>query len=163
MAVLATLRAVREDERAGVVRLILDSYAEFEPFLTPANWAQMRANLAAVPSSGEGDLLIAEVGGEVVGTVTYLAPGPRSYDRVPFDWALIRVLAVLPAYRGQGIGRMLTRECLRRAQQDGAAIVGLHTAEMFTAARAMYEQMGFATQRAFTHLGVTFWIYALYL
>ncbi|MGH8932695.1 MAG: GNAT family N-acetyltransferase [Egibacteraceae bacterium] len=163
MAVQTTLRAAAQGERAGVVRLVLDSYAEFEPFLASSNWAQMRANLAAVPSSGEGDLLIAEVGDEVVGTVTYLAPGPRSYDRVPFDWALIRVLAVLPAYRGQGIGRMLTRECLRRAQQDGAATVGLHTAELFTAARAMYEQMGFTAQRAFTHLGITFWIYALHL
>jgi ribosomal protein S18 acetylase RimI-like enzyme len=76
---------------------------------------------------------------------------------------VIRALAVHPACRRGGVGRVLTEECLWRARQDQAAWVGLHTSELMTAARTMYEAMGFREQHTFTHLDISFSVYALAL
>jgi GNAT superfamily N-acetyltransferase len=55
----------------------------------------------------------------------------------------IRLLAVAPAARGQGIGAALVRECLRRARQVGAKTITLHTTEIMSVAMQMYERLGF--------------------
>jgi ribosomal protein S18 acetylase RimI-like enzyme len=156
------LRGAGPADRAAVHALVRDAYREFEPFLAPAHWQRMSANLAAVvDTAGAGRLLVAELAGRPAGTVTYLAPDHPDYDHVPQDWAVIRALAVAPQARGRGVGRALTAECLRRARADAAPAVGLHTAEMMTAARTLYEGAGFAVQREFPHLGVRFLVYRL--
>jgi len=145
-----------------VLSLVRRGYAEFEPHLEPDRWVRMKANLAGVVAAGaEGLLLGAVAGCELLGTVTYLPPGPRSYAHVPRDWAVIRVLAVDPAARGHGIGRLLVADCLQRAAGDGVPAVGLHTAEMMTAARTLYQSFGFTLRREFEHLGARFCIYGL--
>jgi GNAT superfamily N-acetyltransferase len=156
------LRAANREERDAIIRLMFVAYEEFEPFLTPENWALMMTNISrVVQEAREGDLLVAEIGGGIGGSVTYYPPGPKDYTRVPPEWAVIRILAVHPAWRRRGVARMLTDECLRRAREDQAPFVGLHTSELMHAARTMYEQFGFRRQRDFTHLGVGFTIYAL--
>lgn len=80
---------------------------------------------------------------------------------MPSEWAVIRVLAVAPALRGRGVARALTEDCLAMARADHAPAVGLHTAEMMVAARALYESAGFARHREFTHLDLRFCIYML--
>jgi len=62
----------------------------------------------------------------------------------PLEWPTIRLLAVHPESRGQGIGKALIHECIRRARQAGAEFITLHTREMMKAAMRLYEQMGFA-------------------
>lgn len=156
------LRAANRDERDVIIRLMFDAYEEFEPFLTPDNWAQMMTNISrVVQDAREGDLLVAEISGEIGGSVTYYPPGPKDYTRVPPEWAVIRTLAVHPTWRRRGVARMLTDECLRRAREDQAPFVGLHTMELMHAARRMYEEIGFREQSEFTHLGVRFFVYAL--
>lgn len=153
--------AVAQDLPA-VRRLVNVAYAEFEPWLTPANWTQMTSNLAKVIEPGApGRLLVAQLGDQLAGTITYLPPGPKDYRRVPPEWAVIRALAVDPELRGRGVGRALTEHCLARARADHAPAVGLHTAEMMVAARALYEHAGFVYQHDFTHLDLRFSIYAL--
>lgn len=156
------VRPVTDAERPAVRSVVRRGYAEFEPFLDPDRWVRMSGNLAAVVATGaEGLLLGSWSGGQLVGTVTYLPPGPRSYAHVPQDWAVIRVLAVDPAARGRGIGRHLVADCLARAAADGVPAVGLHTATMMTAARRLYEGFGFGVIRDFEHLGARFCIYGL--
>jgi len=158
------VRQALTGERAEVGRLVTAAYAEFEPFLTPPNWTTMTGNIAKVVApDAPGELVVALLGGQLAGTVTYLPPGPKDYHRVPQDWAVVRVLAVDPARRGQGVARALTEHCLRRAREDGAPAVGLHTAEMMVAARALYENVGFAYDRDFAHLDLRFSIYAMRL
>lgn len=158
------LRAAKGDERDGVIRLMFSAYDEFKPFLTPENWQTMMFNLTRViQDAREGELLVAEVFGELAGTVTYYSPGPKDYTRVPAEWAVIRALGVQPAWRRRGIARLLTDECLRRAHEDRAPTVGLHTSVLMHAARRMYEDLGFVPQSEFTHLGVGFTVYALSL
>ena len=149
-------------ERAAVLAVVRRGYAEFEPFFAPVAWARMGAAVAAVVADGAvGELLVAQVDDQIVGTVTYLPPGPRNYDRVPADWAVIRVLAVDPSWRGAGIARLLVEECLRRAAADGVPAVGLHTAAVMHAARSLYESVGFTLRREFEHLDSIFCVYGL--
>ena len=156
------VRSAAPAELPAVSRLVEAAYAEFEPYLTPANWARMTGNIArVVESGGPGELLVAYLGDQLAGTVTYLPPGPKDYRRVPQDWAVIRVLGVDPALRGLGVASALTDECLARARADGAPAVGLHTAEMMTAARTLYERAGFVHHEDFIHLDIGFSIYRL--
>jgi GNAT superfamily N-acetyltransferase len=55
----------------------------------------------------------------------------------------VRLLAVAPEARGQGIGTALMKECIRRARRLGAACLNLHTTDMMQVAMRMYERMGF--------------------
>ncbi|MGH3670834.1 MAG: GNAT family N-acetyltransferase [Pseudonocardiaceae bacterium] len=152
-------QAVTEDLPA-VRRIVTAAYAEFEPWLTPENWARMTGNIAKVVEPGApGRLRVAELRDRIAGTVTYLPPGPKDYQRVPAEWAVIRVLGVDPALRGHGVARALTDDCLALARADHAPAVGLHTAEMMLAARALYEHSGFVHQHDFAHLGLRFSIY----
>ncbi|MGH3913070.1 MAG: GNAT family N-acetyltransferase [Pseudonocardiaceae bacterium] len=154
------VRPAVRSELSAVCRLVSAAYAEFEPYLSPLNWARMTANIIRVIESGaSGQLLVAHLAGRLAGTVTYLPSGPKDYRRVPQDWAVIRVLGVDPALRGHGVARALTEECLARARAERAPAVGLHTAEMMTAARALYEGIGFVRQDDFTHLDIRFCIY----
>jgi ribosomal protein S18 acetylase RimI-like enzyme len=41
----------------------------------------------------------------------------------------MRMLVVAPEAQGQGAGRALAQECLRRGARDGAAVFALHTSE----------------------------------
>ena len=59
------------------------------------------------------------------------------------------------------MARALTDECPARARADRAPAVGLHTAEMMTAARTLYERAGFVHHEDFTHLDIGFSIYRL--
>lgn len=156
------VRPAAPADRPAVSKLVEAAYAEFEPYLTSANWARMSGNIArVVEAGGPGTLLVAHLADRLAGTVTYLPPGPKDYHRVPQEWAVIRVLGVDPALRGRGVARALTAECLVRARADGAPAVGLHTAEMMAAARTLYEAAGFVHHEDFTHLDIGFSIYML--
>ena len=156
------VRSAAPAEFPAVRRLVQAAYAEFEPYLTPANWTRMTGNIArVVQAGGPGQLLVAYLGDQLAGTVTYLPPGLKDYHRVPQDWAVIRVLGVDPPLRGRGVARALTAACLARARADGAPAVGLHTAEMMTAARTLYEAAGFVHYEDFIHLDIEFCLYRL--
>jgi ribosomal protein S18 acetylase RimI-like enzyme len=55
-------------------------------------------------------------------------------------------LYVVPERRGQGIGRALLEAAMEAARQEGAAHIDLGTSEDDTAARALYERLGFTNR-----------------
>ena len=57
--------------------------------------------------------------------------------------AHLQELYVVPALRGQGIGRALLEATIDLAREEGATGIDLNTGETDTAARALYESMGF--------------------
>jgi ribosomal protein S18 acetylase RimI-like enzyme len=89
-------------------------------------------------------VIVAERNGRLLGAVTYYAPGvDKSEEGWPPEIAAMRLLAVLPSERGQGIGRGLTDETLGRGRSAAAPSFGLHTTDLMAIARDMYERMGF--------------------
>jgi ribosomal protein S18 acetylase RimI-like enzyme len=108
--------------------------------------------------------VVAESAGVVVVLVGYVEP-IRARDAIfPPDWAIVRMLSVLPAERGRGIGRLLTAACIERARRDRATTIGLHTSPVMRSARALYLRMGFVLQKAIPdRFGVPYAAYALTL
>jgi GNAT superfamily N-acetyltransferase len=78
---------------------------------------------------------IAERNGARVGSVGAM----RASDEV----AKLRVLYVDPSARGCGLGRRLTRECIRFCRDAGYTTLTLWTVDILTAARRIYETEGF--------------------
>lgn len=59
------------------------------------------------------------------------------------DEAGIRMLAISPQAAGGGVGRALMHECIVRAKQAGKQRIILHSIGAMTAARKLYQSMGF--------------------
>jgi GNAT superfamily N-acetyltransferase len=88
-------------------------------------------------------VLLAELDGRLVGTVTVATQGgPWAEQSVPGE-AVIRMLAVDPAARGGGAGEALVRASLDAARADGCSVVRLSSKESMTAAHRLYERVGF--------------------
>lgn len=60
--------------------------------------------------------------------------------------AYLQELYVVPDLRGQGIGRALLQQTLDLARERGADGIDLNTGETDTAARGLYESMGFTNR-----------------
>ena len=141
-----------EDADFEAARAVLGAaYAQYESALPPANWAPYLVDILDLEGrADESELVVAELDGELVGCVSYFPPGAKaSYpsdsfsEHWPPEWSAVRLLAVDPRARGQGVGRKLTVACIERARDAGAPAVGLHTTAPMQIARAMYERMGF--------------------
>ena len=140
------IRSAREGDRAAIRAVTLAAYEEYASAAPPAFWAAYRRQLVAtLDSAGPEERIVAESDGEVVGNVFLCPPAARAYGAAAdaHAWPEVRLLAVLPAVRGRGIGGTLMQECVRRARQAGAEALGLHTMDMMRAAVRMYMDMGF--------------------
>ncbi len=101
--------------------------------------------------AADGQCLVADCGGVVVGTVTACGPyderevGTRT--EVPWyrdpDIAHLQQFGVDPAYQRRGIGRLLVAAGERWAQERGFASVALDTAEPARELIEMYRRLGY--------------------
>jgi GNAT superfamily N-acetyltransferase len=108
------------------------------------DWPAMHAGLSKTSAlSATGEVIVVEFQRQFAGAVAYF--GPTSQKAPFFDqrWPVMRMLVVDPAFRGKGLGRALSTECIARARRDGSPIIALHTGPIMTVALAMYLKMGF--------------------
>jgi GNAT superfamily N-acetyltransferase len=141
----AMVRDARPDELQEVGELTIRAFREYRPLLTPQfiNWYEEDIRDAS-RRIGKGSVLVAELGERLAGTVTLLANGSGSgMHGWPAAWPIIRLLAVDPPARGRQIGTLLAAACVERARRLGVPTLALHTAPFMTAARALYEALGF--------------------
>ena len=66
-----------------------------------------------------GEVLVADLGGEVVGCVTFAAGQTALSEVNDPDAATVRMLGVAPVARGRGIGDALMRCCIDKARASG--------------------------------------------
>jgi ribosomal protein S18 acetylase RimI-like enzyme len=131
-----TLRRAGPEDADQVARLLHDFNAEFsEP--TPAVEVlteRVRKLIAA------GTIVVLLAGDGPDGLVQF------RFMRTVWSDALsvyLEELYVVPARRGEGIGRALLESTLATAREAGADRIDLTTAEADRAARALYESAGF--------------------
>jgi ribosomal protein S18 acetylase RimI-like enzyme len=148
-----------------VAAIAVEAYREYSHALTPDNWHTMQTNLSNVAAiAKQGKVMVAELSRELVGSVGYCPPGHSDSLFFQPEWASIRMLAVLPQYRGQGISQQLTLECIHRAQQDRGEVIALYSSELMMNARRMYERLGFQQDIELPRrLGIRYWRYVLKL
>ncbi|MEU6670812.1 GNAT family N-acetyltransferase [Streptomyces sp. NPDC046727] len=90
------------------------------------------------------EVLVAARDDTLLGGVTFVpSAGPMTDIAGPGE-AEIRMLAVAPAARGQGVGEALVRACVERARAtEGCVRVVLSTQRAMHAAHRIYERLGF--------------------
>jgi GNAT superfamily N-acetyltransferase len=140
------VRSATKAEREEMIAVTLAANEEYATAAPPAAWADYQENIvAALTESDHAERFVAAINDVIVGSVLLLnattaetAPGAPARE-----YPEIRLLAVVPAARGRGIGRALIDQCIRRAKQLGAPTITLHTTDLMLVAKRMYEQMGF--------------------
>ncbi len=103
---------------------------------------------AAIDRDPNIELIVADSGSEVVGTVqlTYL-PG---LSRQGMWRALIEAVRVAAPVRGQGIGALMIQDTIARARSRGCGLVQLTSDKSREDAQRFYERLGFKR----THMGM---------
>lgn len=141
------IRDARPSDHDVISALTLAAYQEYAQLMR-AHWDGYRQNiLTTLADVKPAEQIVAEQDGHVVGTVLLYPAGTvfSSADglQVTLRWPEVRLLAVTPGARGQGVGTALMHECVRRARQAGAVALTLHTTDIMQAAIRLYERMGF--------------------
>jgi ribosomal protein S18 acetylase RimI-like enzyme len=135
------IRIARPDELNGIGELTAAIYVA-AGFISPDSDYITRLR-DAVSRAREAELLVATYNGEPTGTVTYCPHGsPWAQLTVPGE-AEFRMLAVVPAARGLGLGDALVRYCIARAREDGCGTLRLSTEPVMHAAHRIYRRLGF--------------------
>jgi GNAT superfamily N-acetyltransferase len=131
--------------------IVRAAYTQFEPDYPPESWERFLRMVGEAGGHFErAQVIVAEQGGEIVGTVTFYANGALSdQGEWPDGWAGVLRLAVLPSRRGGGIARALMQEVIRRCRAAGIETLALHTTDFMAVAKAMYERMGFVREESF--------------
>ena len=131
------LRAPRPGDMGRVVQLHGELYAREFGYDTA-----FEALVAGIVADFVRDLKpnfercwMAEMDGEVVGSVFLVRKLPTV--------SKLRLLIIHPKARGQGLGRRLTRACIRFARAAGYRKMVLWTQSHLAAARAIYQAEGF--------------------
>ncbi len=110
------------------------------------------ANVVAAPSDeqpffGEttrpDDVLVAQVAGEIAGYVTLRPP-----TRLPSNAHVLQIqgLAVDPAFRRRGIGRLLVQAAMTEARRRGARKISLRVLATNPSAQRLYRSCGFEVE-----------------
>ncbi len=140
------IRDARDDEREAIRDVTLAAYEEYAAVMPQPFWEEYRRQLlVTLDKEGPVERIVAERGGTVVGSVLLYPPLANAYTGigVGVGWPEVRLLAVAPEARGQGVGAALMDECERRARRAGATVLGLHTMDMMQAALRLYGRRGF--------------------
>jgi predicted N-acetyltransferase YhbS len=144
------LRDARAGDRDAIEAVTLSAFQEYAASKSD-RWEDYRQGiLAALAAVQPATQIVAEQNSEIIGSVLLYPKGtviaiPGSAP-ITLSWPEVRLLAVAPAARGQGVGAALMQECVQRARHSGARALALHTADIKNAALRLYERMGF--QRA---------------
>jgi ribosomal protein S18 acetylase RimI-like enzyme len=140
------IRDARDNEREAIRNVTLAAYEEYATAMPKPFWEAYRQNILLTLDQEESvERIIAEREGTIIGSVLLYPSIANVYTQVSadLDWPEVRLLAVAPTTRGQGIGSALMDECEQRARNAGATVLGLHTTDMMQAAMRMYERRGF--------------------
>jgi GNAT superfamily N-acetyltransferase len=143
------IRDARRDDEESILGVTLSGYQEYAKPMA-GMWEAYRQNIVeTLANPAPAEQIVAERSGTIVGAVLlYPAGGVIGTDPqgtpIRLTWPEVRLLAVPPDYRGQGVGAALMDECIRRARAARATALTLHTSDMMQAAMRMYGRLGFA-------------------
>lgn len=145
------VRNATPDEFAEIGRLMVTVYSQLDGFPKKAEqpaYYKMLANVGELTQKESTELLIAvSPEGTIAGAVVYFGNmkhyGSGGTATQEQHAAGFRLLAVSPEARGMGIGKLLTLECILKANQQRLSQVIIHTTRAMQTAWDMYERIGF--------------------
>jgi len=140
------IRLAEESDVPRIVELyreltISDSAVEHSRNPTLADYQLIFAEIRADPRQ---KLSVAELQGEVVGTIVLLVIPNLSHNGTP--WAFLENLIVTEKHRRRGLGRMLLEHAVELARKSGCHMVELCSDVRRKEAHRLYDSMGFEAQ-----------------
>lgn len=146
-----TVRKADASEFEETGQLLVQVYSQLDGFPTVKempDYYKMLANVGQLTKNPETELLVAvspsgEIGGAVVyiGDMKYYGSGGTATQEK--NASGFRLLGVNPSTRGQGVGKLLIDECMRKAKEKKKNQVIIHTTKSMQTAWKIYENMGF--------------------
>ena len=136
---MSDVRRAGAGDAEAVGRLLHDFNTEYEE-ATPGPEALARRIRELI----EGGDTVVLVGGEGPDGLAVLRFRPAIWDQALECY--LAELYVVPARRGQGLGRALMEASMSSARERGATHMDLGTGEDDVAARALYESLGFSNR-----------------
>jgi GNAT superfamily N-acetyltransferase len=146
-----TVRNARQDEFEEIGRLMVDTYSQLEGFPKESDqpeYYKLLANVGDLTKNPQTELLVAltsdyRIAGAVVyvGDMNYYGSGGSATKER--NASGFRLLFVTRSARGQGIGKLLTNECIRKARNQKAVQLIIHTTMSMQTAWKMYLDLGF--------------------
>ncbi len=150
------------DDFEQLKSLGVESYSEFSEVLTSSNWNKMNSFLESNENLTklieQSTVFVCENDTNIIGMI-YLVPSGNPTELFEENWSYIRFLGVNTAFRGNGIGKVLTYLCITHAKETNGNYIALHTSEFMDSARAIYEKKGFRKTKEIEFLGKRYWIY----
>ncbi|MCP1311914.1 GNAT family N-acetyltransferase [Paenibacillus tyrfis] len=140
------IRDAMESEQNVIRAIVEEAYVEYVKRMEESMREEYyRRLLTTLETKGFVERIVAEFDGNIVGSVLLYPSTSSANERVVRNpgWAELRLLAVLPSARGQGVGASLIQECIRRARINGEKTIGLHTKDEMRSAVHLYERLGF--------------------
>jgi GNAT superfamily N-acetyltransferase len=129
------IRRAAPDDAPAIASVLYRSFVEYEALYTPEAFAATTPGADRVRERmDEGPAWLALQGDTAVATISAVPRGAALY---------VRSMAVVPAARGQAIGRALLEHVERYAIQSGFERLFLSTTPFLTGAIRLYEQWGF--------------------
>lgn len=145
------IRNAHPNEHAAIGKLMVHAYSSLEGFVKPhehPRYYEMLEKVGALTEKPGTEILVAigqheQLAGAVVffSDMQYYASGGTATSEK--NSAGFRLLAVADEARGQGVGKMLTLACIRKAQDKNLKQVIIHTTLAMKNAWSMYERIGF--------------------
>jgi ribosomal protein S18 acetylase RimI-like enzyme len=149
------VRNAHPEEFNEIGSLMVQVYSQLDGFPKEneqPEYYKLLANVGEWTLKPETELLAAfNPAGEIVGCVVYFGDmkhyGSGGTATLEQNASGFRLLAVSPHARGQGVGKRLTLECIKKAKEKHHHHVVIHTTKAMQTAWKMYENIGF--KRAF--------------
>lgn len=145
------VRNALDYEFQEIGELLVNVYSRVEGFPKQdekPEYYEMLANVENFIKYPKTEILVSvSENNKIAGAVVYF--GDMQYYNSPgiatkeIDAAGFRLLAVDNSFKGKGIGRMLTLECIKKGRLQGVKQIIIHTTESMKIAWKMYESLGF--------------------
>ena len=145
------IRDATPNEFSEIGELMVNVYSQLEGFPTKneqPDYYKMLANIGSLTEKPNVKLLIAvSSSGKISSGVVYFGDmkyyGSGGTATLEKNASGFRLLAVDPATRGQGLGKLLTKACIQMAKDEKRNQMIIHTTKAMQIAWEMYENMGF--------------------
>ncbi len=145
------VRDAKPEEFLEVGALMVKVYSQLKGFPSKneqPGYYEMLADVGSLTKNPKTRLLVAlSADGKIDGGVVYFGDmkyygsgGTATKER---NAAGFRLLAVDPAARGKGIGRILTEACIQIAKDENQNQIIIHSTKAMQVAWKMYEKIGF--------------------
>jgi GNAT superfamily N-acetyltransferase len=142
-------RQAKESDLPVIVQLLVEDElsAHRERYETPLSRAYYEA-LKAIGEGSNNEVIVAEIDGEVIGTLQLTFIPCLSYQGG--TRAQVESVRVVERLRGQGIGTVMMEWALDRARQRGCPMMQLTSHKSRADAHRFYEKLGFTA----SHIGM---------